>query len=234
MSGFFPSTRSSALLGAISDDEGVRRRSWDRLARAYHRSIYQHVRLRWNKRPEDAADLTQAFFERCLSRDVVELYDASRARFRTYLRLRIDRFVADRARAEGAVARGGRTQHAFDFDSLEGELAMRDPSADPEQMFEEAWTRSVLAMALDALRTFCAEKGKREHLTAFERFHVGATETSHEALAAELGLDVETLNHRLAYARRHYRRLVIETLEEMTSSDEELRDEVQRILGAEL
>ena len=43
--GPFPSTQNSALLGALSEDEALRRRSWERLARAYHRPIYKHVRL---------------------------------------------------------------------------------------------------------------------------------------------------------------------------------------------
>ena len=233
--GLFPSTRHSALLGALSDDGEVRRRSWDRLARAYHRAIYKHLRMKWAMGPDDAADATQAFFARCLEGAVLERYERERARFRTYLRLRLDRFVQDERRAQKAEQRGGKIQTiALDLDVVERELANERSDGDPEAAFDREWMRSVLSIALDALRAHGEDKDKREHVRAFERFHVSADEPGYEDVANELRIDVVTLTHRLAYARRHYRRLVLETLRELTASDEEYRDEAKTVLGVEL
>ena len=231
--GFFPTTHHSALLGAVSADDELRRRSWERIARAYQRPIYKHLRTKWRLDPDAATDTTQAFFEACLEGAVVERYDRERARFRTYLRLRIDRFVQDERRARMAERRGGKLG-ALSLDGIEDELALADPSADPEAAFEREWTRSVLSIAFEALRAHANEKNKQEHFRAFERFHVAQDAPNQGDVARELGTDVVTLTHRLAYARRHYRRLVLETLRELTASDEEYRDEAKAVLGVEL
>lgn len=225
----FPSTKSSALLGALSPDAELRRTSWERLARAYQRPIYKHLRRRFALSPEDAADATQAFLARCLEGGVLEQFEPGRARFRTYLRLRLDRFVQDELRAARAQKRTG-SAPAADFAELEGELAIASPFGDPEQAFELEWTRSVLALALEALRAFTAASGKELHFTAFSRFHTGEREVSYAELASELGVDEVTLTHRLTFARRHYRRFVHEVLEELCASEDEARQEAARIL----
>lgn len=120
-----------------------------------------------------------------------------------------------------------------DFASVEAQLALADPSTDPDVLFERAWTASVLSLAMASLRTFCADKGKALHAEAFARYHL-TDDVTYEALAAELQLDVVTLTHRIAYARRHYRRLVLDTLRELTRTEDELREEAQRVLGVTL
>jgi len=42
------------------------------------------------------------------------------------------------------------------------------------------------------------------------------------------------LTHRLAYARRHFRRLALELLRDVTATDEEYRLEARALLGVEL
>jgi RNA polymerase sigma factor (sigma-70 family) len=231
--GFFPSTRQSALLGALSEDGELRRRSWERLGRAYERAIYKHLRAHWRLSPEDAADATQAFFELCLEGAVLERYDRERARFRTYLRLRLDRFVQDERRARMAQRRGGHTR-TMDLEAIERELSAQAVESDPEAAFDREWTRTVLALALDGLRELTREKHKEEHFRAFERFHVSIDEPAYADVAKELGIDEVTLTHRLAYARRHYRRLVLETLRELTASDDEYREEAKVVLGVDV
>ena len=67
----FPSTRESALLGALRGDEALRRRSWERLARAYRPAIRTYVRRRWHKSDVHADELVQGFFARCLEGEVL-------------------------------------------------------------------------------------------------------------------------------------------------------------------
>ncbi len=234
--GRFPATRESALRSALSDDVEVRRVGWERLARAYHRPVYAYLRMRWQKSPDDAADLAQAFFERLLERPVLDAYDPARGRFRTYLRLTLDRFVEDRHRAQRAAKRGGAARGlAIDHASVEAELASRGAmsEADPEALFEAESARQLLALALDALREHCARLGKSEHFAIFERCSFDP-DLAQEALASELGLTLVTLTHRLAYARRHFRRLALEILRDLTATDEEYRAEARALLGVEL
>jgi hypothetical protein len=104
---------------------------------------------------------------------------------------------------------------------------------DPEALFEAESARQLLSLALDALREHCERTGKTEHLAIFERCSFDA-DLAHEALASELGVTLVTLTHRLAYARRHFRRLALELLRDLTATDEEYRAEARALLGVEL
>jgi hypothetical protein len=70
----------------------------------------------------------------------------------------------------------------------------------------------------------------------FERFHLDEAREapSYEEVAAELGLALVTVQNRLAYARRHFRRLVLEILREITANEEEFRFEARSVLGVDL
>ena len=70
--GFFPQTRVSVVEAARSADAGERQRALETLVAAYWRPVYRHVRRKWGKGHEEAADLTQEFFAELLERaDVV-------------------------------------------------------------------------------------------------------------------------------------------------------------------
>lgn len=235
--GAFPSTRRSALLGALSDDPALRKSSWERIARAYLEPVYAYVRLRFRLDEERTRDLVQSFFEHILTKEVVGAYDADKARFRTFIKVCLDRFVIDAQRAERSQKRGGGAL-ALDFDSAQEWISSHQDSdqLDPDAAFDAAWTRHVLGLAIDALREHCRAQGKDEHLSVFERFHLGDADDapSYEAVARELGTTVVTVQNRLAYARRHFRRLTLEILRELTANEDELRFEARAVLGVEL
>jgi RNA polymerase sigma factor (sigma-70 family) len=235
--GGFPTTRWSAVVGARSDDEGERQRSWEALVAAYWRPAYKHVRLRWRKSPEEAEDLVQGFFERAMAKDFFDRYDPSVARFRTFFRTCLDRHTGDEAKAQSRLKRGGGARIAsLDFDAAESELAVGGTEASIEDTFDREWRRSVFTLGVEALRQECAAKGKDPCFRAFERYDLrDPTERpTYETLAAELGVSVPTVTNHLAYARRELRRLVLVKLEEITASHEELRDEARALLGVDV
>src|SRR2546425_1276402 len=134
--GGFPAT-AMTLLAGLKGDGAERRRSIEGVTRAYWRPVYSHLRLRWRKSPADAADLTQGFFAAMLERDFFASYDASRGRFRTFLRACLDRFATDEQRKTRRVKRGGdQINVSFDFASADRELGS-DPllSPDPDAIF---------------------------------------------------------------------------------------------------
>jgi RNA polymerase sigma factor (sigma-70 family) len=230
----FPETMPSALLGALSDDGELRRRSWERIARAYHKPVYGYLRLRWRKDEEEARDVAQSFFARCLEREVFKSYDAGKARFRTFLRSCLDRFVIDEGRRARAEKRGGRAPLVLELGDAEAELAARG-EMDPEVFFDAEWVRQVMTLGLEQLRAHCAARGKGEHLAIFERYHLDGDEPpSYAVLAEELGIGVTDVQNRLGYARRAFRRAILEILRDITASEEEWKSEVRAVLGIEL
>jgi DNA-directed RNA polymerase specialized sigma24 family protein len=240
----FPTTRGSAIAGVRSAEAALRRRSWDALAAAYWRPTYVHVRARWRKPPDAAADLTQAFFAHAVASDAFASYDAARGRFRTFFRVCLDRFVANEEKAAGRAKRGGEaTFVAFDFGDAEAELAAA-PAVSPDEAFERAWHRSLLTSAVDALRAAHAGEvegeGKSERAVSpfavFERYDLCEEDRrpTYDDIARELGIPVTTVTNRLAQARRDLRRIVLEKLAELTASDDELRSEGRALFGVDV
>ncbi len=235
--GAFPATRWSAILGLRSADETERARSFDALAGAYWKPAYKHARRRWNKPSEEAKDLVQEFFLRALEKDFFASYDPARARFRTYLRLGLDRFLANEMKAAARLKRGGEIAFVpFDVPGAEAEIAgagVLDP-ASIEREFDRDWARSLLDRAVGAFRDECAAADRALPWRVFERYDLCASpeeRPTYEALGRELGIPATSITNHLASARRALRRIVLEQLRTITVSDEEFRDEARFLLG---
>lgn len=218
------------MLGTMSEDAEVRRVSWDRLARAYYQPVYTYLRLRWRKSEDEARDLAQAFFARCLEKGTVAGYASEKGRFRSFLRACLDNYVLDDRRRATTVARGRAFPVAVDMARAEAEIA-----CEAEEAFDAEWVRQVIALAVEALRAHCRDSGKLEHMTIFERYHLqGEDPPTYAALAAELSISVNDVTNRLAYARRKFRRYVLDVLRDITATEEEYRNEARKVLGVEL
>ena len=210
---------------------------------AYWKPIYKYIRLRWNKSAQDAQDLTQDFFSRLLEKDLLGSYDPARARLRTYLRACVDSLVANQERADRRQKRGGDAPRlSLDFAAADGELKHYEPGvpAEMDDFFEREWARSVFSTAVERLRAELATCGKSVQFRIFERYDLldalpdGADRRpSYAELARELELSPTDVTNYLAYARREFRRIVLDLLREMTSSDEEFRREARALLGTD-
>jgi RNA polymerase sigma factor (sigma-70 family) len=235
----FPTTRLSLLAGARSADPDERARSMDAVLRAYWRAVYKHLRARWHRSREDAEDLTQGFFAVALEKEYLAAYDAGRGRFRSYLRMCVDRYASKEHRDGRRDKRGGGARHlSLDFGAAEGELSPRLPVAPDrvERLFDEEWCRTLFALALEALRVELEAAGRGDHYRLFERYELRDEEATvtYADLAGELGVPVTTVTNRLAVVRRELRRHVLEQLRAITSSEDELRDEARAVLGIDL
>src|SRR5258708_29685813 len=117
----FPATRGSLVRAAGSTDPALRRRAFGDLVAAYWKPVYKYLRLQRVLANEDAKDLTQAFFARALEKGFFDHFDPARARFRTFLRICLDRFAASEYRAETTQKRGGEFNAlALDLESADG------------------------------------------------------------------------------------------------------------------
>ena len=87
----FPDTAWSVIAG--TEDVGERRARLDRLCACYWRPVYRFVRASWSHSVEDAKDLTQAFFCRILSSDVLARFEPGQSRFRHYLKGVLRKFL---------------------------------------------------------------------------------------------------------------------------------------------
>ena len=81
----------------------TRRVAFDALVSAYWRPVYKYVRIKWRADRDDAADLTQEFFARAFEKGSLGRFDPREARFRTFLRVCLDGFVANEHKAAGTT-----------------------------------------------------------------------------------------------------------------------------------
>jgi DNA-directed RNA polymerase specialized sigma24 family protein len=237
-SGRFPVTRLSAIIGSSSSNPEERTRAFQALVSAYWMPVYKYVRIKWNKPTEDARDLTQGFFTEAIEKNFFARYDVSKARFRTFLRTCLDGFVANENKAANRMKRGGgATILSLDFDGAEEQLKIGTHPA-PNAMddyFEREWARSVFSLALEGFRAQMVDAGKESHLRLFERYVLDedseSLRTSYKALAAEFNISTSDVTNYLGLARREFRRIVLEKLRELTTTDDEYRREARALLG---
>jgi DNA-directed RNA polymerase specialized sigma24 family protein len=237
----FPATQCSLVRAAGSADPDVRKQAQDTLIAAYWKPVYKYIRVKWRLSNEDAKDLTQGFFAQALEKGFFDRYDPGRARFRTFVRLCVDGFVAKERRAAGCAKRGGGTQHlALDFEGADGELHRLAPpaGADLEDFFRQEWVRSLFALAVEDLRRQCAASSKETHFTLFERYDLDGPEAAagltYAQLGQEFGLPVTQVTNYLAAVRRRFRQLLLDRLRAATGSEEEFQEEARRLFGGPL
>jgi hypothetical protein len=234
----FPLTRRSLVGRIAAADASERCAALGELIALYWKPVYAYLRLRWRRDNERAKDSTQSFFATVLEKGYLADFDPARARFRTYLRTCVDRFVANEERAAGAQRRGGEVEHvALDFESAERETAAREPP-DPHSLddwFEAEWRRSVLAAALGELERECVARDQRARFEIFRRYDVEAgapnARPTYDELAREHGLAPHAVTNALAAARRDFRRIVVERLRAWTRDEDEFQAELRALFG---
>ncbi|HEX4604815.1 MAG TPA: sigma-70 family RNA polymerase sigma factor [Candidatus Angelobacter sp.] len=232
----FPLTRHSVVAAAQGRDPAERLRALDDITNSYWRPVYKYVRFRWRLEREDAEDFTQDFFSRLLEKDFLASYDPAKGKLRTFLRTCIDRLFMNQTRAAHRQKRGNAAVHvSLDFEEAEHELAASTHAGSPEDYFEKEWVRTLFALAVERLRAQCQSAGKTTQFALFERYDLADAQArpAYAALAQEFNIVVTDVTNYLAFARREFRRCVLEQLRQMTGSDEEYHREAQSLLGVE-
>jgi RNA polymerase sigma factor (sigma-70 family) len=238
--GRFPATRWSVIEAARSREPVEREKALETLFAAYWRPVYKYVRLRWNRSPADAQDLTQAFFMELLERDLLSKFDPTKSRLRTYLRLCVDSFAANEGKAARRQKRGGNALHiALDFEAAEGELSAgtMDPAVIPssesvEEFFEKEWVRGLFTLAVEDLRKLSEAGRKLVAFQLFEKYDLDGDEnTSYADLAKSFEISVTDVTNSLSWARREFRRIALERLQNICGSEEEFQREARAVFG---
>ena len=237
----FPVTRHSAILGCASTELEERTKSFQLVSQAYWKPIYKYIRIRWAKSNEDAKDLTQGFFVKAIEKNYFKSFDPSKARFRTFVRVCVDRYVANHEKAMHRIKRGGAVVfRSFDFDDAENEMSKQalESVESPEDCFDREWVRDLFSSTVERLRQKCASEGKTIHYEVFKRYDLDPDEShrqlSYADIAEDLNLPVSQVTNYLNYARREFRTLLADRLRALTANDEEFESEIKFILGVDI
>ena len=234
----FPVTHSSLVRATCDADPAVRKQAKQTLISAYWKPVYKYIRIKWQVSNEDAKDLTQAFFMRAVEKGFFDRFDPTKARFRTFVRLCVDRFVTNEQRAAGRQKRGGQTELLpLNFEDADGELRRQAPASgtDLDEFFHQEWVRGLFTLAVEDLQRQCAASGKNTHFALFERYDLQGPDKpeglTYSQLSEEFGLSVTQVTNYLSFARRQFHQLILDRLRATTGSEEEYQHEVRRLFG---
>ncbi|HUF48984.1 MAG TPA: hypothetical protein VMM93_14295 [Vicinamibacterales bacterium] len=234
----FPVTHLSILERVQSGDADLRRAAFGDLAEGYWRPSYHYLRLHWRLPADEAEDIVQAFFTTAFEKRYLERYDPARAKFRTFLRTCLDRFVQNRRKAARAGRRGGAaTVLSLDFPGAERDLAALASRTvtDVERFFHDETVRALLARTVDTLRRACEAEGKRAMFQVFERHDLAPTaETTYATVARDLDLTMAQVTNYLHVARRRFRDTALAELRSLVGTDDEFRTEARELFGVDV
>lgn len=234
----FPPTRHSVIERLRQHDAAARTAAFGDLVDGYWKPVYKHLRATWRMSPEDAQDLTQAFFSDAFQKSWLEKYSPGKARFRTFVRVCVDRFAMNAHQAATRAKRGGDQRLVpLDFDQAEQEVraqALSTP-ADAEDFFRREFVRALFERAIEATRGEMERTGRAIHYTLFTRYDLDPPEqVSYAALAAEFGLTESQVTNHLSLARRTFRAHALTALRGLCGTDEEFRREARELFGKEV
>ena len=202
-----------------------------KLCETYWYPLYAFLRSR-GQTPEDAQDLTQAFFTRLLERRAFAHADPARGRFRSFLLASLKNFVAnERDRTQTQKRGGGVVVVPLEIDAAEGRFQL-EPRTDetPERIFDREWALILLDNAIQVLQTEMASAGRSGHFAELKSFLAGENANANYATAANaLGMSpgaVRVAVHRL---RRRLGELVRREIAQTVSSSVEIDDELRHL-----
>jgi RNA polymerase sigma-70 factor (ECF subfamily) len=202
------------------------------LCQAYWYPIYAYVRRRVPD-VNEAQDLTQEFFCRLLEKEAIARAQPHRGRFRAFLLTALKNFLANEWNKARAQKRGGgKTRLSFDFDSAES-LIQIEPFHEltPEKLFERRWVVALVNEVLNRLQAEFAEAGKLHHFEQLKGALTGELAADEYERAGEtLGITPAAAKQAAYRMRKRYREMFRREVARTTAAEEDIEDEMRRLL----
>lgn len=218
----FRTTRWSLVSAAA----GATRDALGELCALYWQPVYGFVR-RSGCGPDDALDLTQGFFARILEGEDLARVDRARGRFRSWLLVALQHFLAnERRRARAQKRGGGQATISIDARAAEDDYACEPVDlTTPERIYERRWAMTILARVMADLA--------REDGARFERLRPLLTsDEGYEAVARALGETVGALRVQVHRLRRAYRDRLRAEIARTVAEPREIDDELHHLFAA--
>lgn len=230
----FATTHWTVVLSARNQDSPECEKSLEALCRAYWYPLYAYIRRR-GYNPHDAQDLTQEFFACLLQKNYLDAVDPHKGRFRTFLIVALQRFLANEWDRACAQKRGGGHIH-LSLDATEAEqFYLAEPATElsADRIYERRWALTLLDRTMARLRLEFSAAGK---LADFERLKVFLTaETAnpaHAELAQQMGTSEGSARVAVHRLRKRFREVFHEEIAGTVAGPENVTEEIQYLLAA--
>ena len=227
----FTTTHWSVVLEAQGESPAAQE-ALENLCRTYWRPIYSFVR-RQGVGPEEAEDLTQAFFALLLERKGLDRVRKEKGRLRSYLLVSLKNFLADERSRAMAIKRG-RGQRVVSLEELRDKEGVNVEPADTltaEQIYERRWALAVLEQVLSRLEE---EYRRANSAPVFDRFEKLLTNEpnrpSQADIATQLGMTENAVKQAFHRFRQRYRLLFREAIAHTVAVPGDIEDELRHLV----
>jgi RNA polymerase sigma factor (sigma-70 family) len=227
----FATTHWSVVLAAGQSESPLAAAALERLCRNYWYPLYAYVRRR-GRSSEDAQDLTQEFFFRLLDRRWLSQVDRQKGKFRTFLLVAVNHFLANEWDRAQAAKRGGGVAHfSLDDHALEARYHLETATAlSPEQLYERCWALALLAKVLQRLREEAATAGRQEQFDELKVFLTGEKPAvPYQELATQLATTEAALKMAVQRLRRRYGELIRDEIAQTVNDPQAVEDELRHL-----
>ncbi len=230
----FPTTAWSLVVNLTSDDER-RIEAVGRLFRMYHAPILAHLRRTWRKLPfEEIEDRASAFYAHLLEKDALQGFDTAKSRFRTFLKMVLDRFARDKHDGDTALRRGGKVRHVSftgNRERLDQVLADHE-AATPGEILDLVVQQEFLAAAKERLRAWAESTGRAKQFEALRLYLESDPELTYRQVAERLGVKESDVRNHIHGMRKRLEREIQELVKPTVANpDEDLKAEIQDLYG---
>ena len=223
----FHTTSWSLVLAAVRPTSDSRQALAD-LCQTYWKPVYAFIR-RYGYAPDQAQDLTQAFFAEFLEKNYVRSADRNRGRFRSFLLSAAKHFLShQRDRAQALKRGGGQTHLSIDTDAAEIWYAPAAvESLTPETLFERRWALSILERVVAKLKAEFIQTHPAVDFNRLMTFLNGDSSDRYDDWAIEAGTSPGSLRTSVYRMRKKYRDLLRAEIAETVADPNEIEDEIR-------
>ncbi len=230
----FVTTHWSIVQAAGGETTTRARAALEKLCQIYWYPLYSYVRRRGHS-PEDAKDLTQAFFLRLLEQQSLANANPDLGRFRSFLLGALNHFLVSEWKKTQSKRRGGGYQiFSLDWAAAERrfDLEPADP-ATPDRAFDKQWATALLDEVLRQLENEYRREGKSELFQVLKQTLAGPRESQPYAnLAGQLRMKEGALRVAVHRLRKRYRALLQAEIASTVTSPEEAKEEMAYLFQA--
>jgi RNA polymerase sigma factor (sigma-70 family) len=228
----FATTHWSVVLAAQGESPAAQE-ALEKLCRTYWCPIYAFLR-RQRVAPEEAEDLTQAFFALLLERRDLNMVRKEKGRLRSYLLVSLKNFLADEHSRAMAIKRG-RGQRLASLEELRAnERAIVEPvdTLTADQIYERRWALTVLDRVLAQLEEEYRRGGNGPMFERFEKLLMNEPDRPSQAdIAAELGMTENAVKQAFHRFRQRYRLLFREEIAQTVAVPGDIEDELRHLIA---
>jgi RNA polymerase sigma-70 factor (ECF subfamily) len=228
----FGTTHWSVVLAARGESAAAQE-ALEKLCRTYWWPLYGFVR-REGYKPEEAQDLTQAFFARLLERRDLETVRQERGRLRSYLLASMRNFLSKARHREMTIKRGeGRPLVSLE-DLLERERADQEPAhkLSADRIYERRWALTLLEQVLTRLRAEYEAAGKLPLFDRLKELLAGDSgQPSQAEIAAEMRMTENAVKQAFHRMRHRYRQLLEEEIAHTVAAPDDVEDELRHFIA---